>query len=666
MPDATVIFNHDRWGLFDMGDGALGYRRDIDGLRAVAIAAVVFYHLFPNQSRYGYVGVDIFFVISGFLVTGVLLRTPRLDRASIAIFYQRRIRRIMPALLAMLLVTTLACSVLLLPSELVDYGWSVTATLAFISNIYFWRHSAYFALEAASRPILNCWSLGVEEQFYLVFPLVLRLVARDPRRRFWLIALLSAGSLLIAVLAVWVNKSSVGFYLLPARAWQLGLGCLCALRSPGARWTSAGRGIVAGLGAALVALALMGVDWLGTEPLWHSLAAASGTVLLIAANTHRESWTARLLGMRGMVGLGLISYSLYLWHWPINVLARYWLIREPTTAERFAILAVSLALAVASWRWVERPFRQPAMPIGRVIAGVAGLSVILVSAAAIFIAFDGLPARVPELASRFNAQVNSNYRCPPSEAIAFGALYGCPINPAPGGTDRADVVLVGDSHAIMYAPALAAALRARGMSGILAPSNDCLPTVDVNVSQVCAATMDANLAAAERLPDVKLVILATFWHHLSQPLVVRGGAAIQSRGWEAIRPAFEATIARLRRAGKQVAIVGPLATPDVDLASIAGRELAFGRPIDVPLSRDRASFDREYEAVEQWLGSRADVIFIDPRRVQCDRLRCAFTQADVPIFADSNHLAVSAAPMFAPIFAAALDEAMVARGRRRG
>ncbi|MFN9372732.1 MAG: acyltransferase family protein [Planctomycetaceae bacterium] len=333
------------------------YRPEIDGLRAIAVGMVVVYHLgwgFPG----GYVGVDVFFVISGFLITQILSRELAQQTFFLADFWARRIRRIGPALLVMVLVTLLAGYRWMTPDELAGLGQSASALATLVSNLYFWEETGYFAARADTKPLLHTWSLAVEEQFYLFYPLVLLgLRSATPRRRWWVLAGAALVSLAVSQYGVLAHPRGA-FYLLPSRAWELMAGGLLALwgdarlRSP----TPASLLSVAGLLAIVVPALTYSVET--PFPGLAAMPPVCGALLLILATSHSPNLpVTRLLSSPPLVGLGLISYSLYLWHWPVIV----YLNLLPDHFGRWrsvAALVISLVLAVLSWRLVETPFRR--------------------------------------------------------------------------------------------------------------------------------------------------------------------------------------------------------------------------------------------------------------------------------------------------------------------
>ncbi|MBF0157393.1 MAG: acyltransferase, partial [Magnetococcales bacterium] len=486
---------------------AMRYRADIDGLRAIAVLSVVFFHLSRSTLPGGYLGVDMFFVISGYLITSIIWRETQDNTFSILRFYDRRIRRILPALILSLFVTTLSASYFLLPADLVEYGKSLLATLAFVANIHFWLDSGYFGGVAEERPLLHMWSLGIEEQFYLLFPLLIAFFGRFmPRGATPTITLLTFGSLALNFLAIFLDGANPAFYLLPTRAWELGLGTLLVLSPrlasgfpgsgrvrtgkefPGFHWHTT----AAVTGGILVGLGLFHPGLL--SPLMPvAVPVVAGTALLILTGQHGCSALHRFLSLPPVVFIGLISYSLYLWHWPIIVLGKYYLVREFNVAEKAAVLASAIVCATASWHFVERPFRSRDMPI-RMVRSATGAGVaVLIAIAIAFVSADGLPGRFSPEIARINEAVGTNYRCPVSDYIALGHSRACVMNLPSRNPADAEVILLGNSHAQMYAPLVASILAERGLVGLLVPVNSCMPTITANVSRDCVEVARRNL-----------------------------------------------------------------------------------------------------------------------------------------------------------------------------
>lgn len=338
------------------------YRREIDGLRALAVLPVILFHAGIAPFSGGYVGVDIFFVISGYLITSILIGDLRARQFSILRFYERRARRILPALIVMMAVCLPLAWALLLPEAFRDFSQSLVAVTLFASNVLFWLESGYFAPAAELKPLLHTWSLAVEEQYYIVVPLILwAFWRRGEARLAWALALLAALSLAVCL---WLapRAPSANFYLLPSRAWELLAGSLCAFALRDGWRPKSELGALAGLG--LIVAAVVGFDADTPFPSLWTLLPVGGTALIILC-AQPGTRVAGLLSLPALVGVGLISYSAYLWHQPLFAFARAWTIFEPSTAAMLALSGLALGLGWLSWRFVEQPFRRPAGGTGQ-------------------------------------------------------------------------------------------------------------------------------------------------------------------------------------------------------------------------------------------------------------------------------------------------------------
>jgi peptidoglycan/LPS O-acetylase OafA/YrhL len=630
------------------------YRSDVDGLRAIAVLSVVFFHLFKSALPGGYLGVDMFFVLSGYLITAIIWLEIREGRFSIVRFYDRRIRRIMPALLLLLLVTTVVSALLLLPSDLIGYGKSLLATLVFAANIYFWRDTDYFSPAAEQKPLLHIWSLGVEEQFYILFPLILVLLARWwPHRAIYAIGALTIASLGVDILALFVGGSLPAFFLLPTRAWELGLGALLALLPPHAAPRAATAAVAASAGALLVAVGIVHpLDLYWIVPV--AVPVVIGTALLVLAGQHDRSPINRMLRLRPVVFVGLISYSLYLWHWPILVLSQYYLVRALTLPEMAAALGLMTACAIGSWWFVERPFRRKQTPIERV-RFVAAMGVVMLAAAAAGILFaKGLPGRLNAAAGVINQAVDTNYRCAISDYLAFGRSRACVMNLPSRKPADADVVLLGNSHAQMYAPVWTSIITGRGQAGLLVPVNGCLPTVQTNISRECIEIARGNLAEISKLARAQTVIIGLNWEHEQGDLIDSSGRRADDTNNRALISALDDLIDRLHRVGKKVVLIGPIAEPGWNIASTLSRQLAFGHLLDRPTFLPASDFKRRLGPAIEHFDARGDIGFARPDKVQCPGERCYFVLDGRALFSDSKHIASAELQRFRAVFEAAL------------
>lgn len=339
----------------------MDYRREIDGLRALAVLPVILFHAGFETFSGGFVGVDVFFVISGYLITTIILTELEQGKFSIVNFYERRARRILPALFLVMLVCIPFAWLWLLPSNMKDFSQSLVAVSVFASNILFWRESGYFVTAAELKPLLHTWSLAVEEQYYVLFPLFLMLFWKLGKR--WI--LITLGLVFVASLAVaqWgaYAKPAAAFYLLPTRGWELLIGAFAAFYLSKANRKDFGKGLseAAGwLGIALIMYAVFAFSKATPFPGFYALVPTIGTVLIILFATQRTT-VGKFVGNKAFVGAGLISYSAYLWHQPLFAFARHRSLTEPSHFDFIVLSVLALVVAYFSWRFVETPFRSP-------------------------------------------------------------------------------------------------------------------------------------------------------------------------------------------------------------------------------------------------------------------------------------------------------------------
>ena len=335
------------------------YRREIDGLRALAVLPVMFFHAGFAQFSGGFIGVDVFFVISGYLITSIILGDLALGRFSLSGFYARRARRILPPLFVVMLASIPLALFTMLPSQYEDFSRSLIAVTLFVSNIFFWRESDYFAADATEKPLLHTWSLGVEEQYYLLFPLFLMLAWRFGKQRTFAVLVLTA--MVSLALCEFASRAAptANFFILPTRAWELLIGAMGAMVAVHAPRAKSNLFSLAGL--CMVVAAIVLYDESLRLPSLATLVPVLGTVLILLYAT-TGTWVARLLSCRGLVAIGLISYDAYLWHQPLFAFVRIYLLTTPTAANMAGLIGLSLVLAALTWRYVERPFRDRQHP----------------------------------------------------------------------------------------------------------------------------------------------------------------------------------------------------------------------------------------------------------------------------------------------------------------
>jgi peptidoglycan/LPS O-acetylase OafA/YrhL len=476
----------------------VAYRPDIDGMRAVAVLLVLGYHIDISWLGGGFVGVDVFFVISGYLISAIILKDIEAGRFTIGGFYERRIRRILPALLVTLLGTFALGLIFLLPTEMLDFGHSLMAAALSVSNVFFWLKAGYFDAPALSKPLLHTWSLAVEEQFYLLFPLFLVLVRRwgGGRLRAAVVgaAFVSLGASIFS-LPRWPTAT---FYLVHTRAWELLIGTILALRVFPRIQGAAARNAASLLGLGLVVVA---AHWFNDSTAFPGAAAllpCVGAALIIAAGETGGSLVGRILAFKPVVFVGLISYSLYLWHWPIIVfhgLDPVFPLSFSRKAIKLLLLATSIVAAGLSWRFVELPFRKGRLKIGgpALFTGAALGTGTAIALAAAIMAGNGFPSRYAPEVSQIGDYLEA--RTPDREGTCFiTSRYEFKDYDADvclkRDAGKKNYLLVGDSHAAHLWYGLNATLD--GVNVMQANASGCLPVLDrrPNDSIRCTRMMD--------------------------------------------------------------------------------------------------------------------------------------------------------------------------------
>lgn len=504
------------------------YRREVDGLRALAVLPVILFHAGLAGFSGGFVGVDVFFVISGYLITTILVSDLVQGRFSIARFYERRARRILPAFFFVVLACLPFMWLWLLASDMKDFSRSLVAVSVFASNILFWKEINYFDNATDLKPLLHTWSLAVEEQFYVFFPLLLAALWRVRRR--WLVLLVALIAVVSLAFAQWltVREPNANFFLLPSRAWELLIGALVALRLANAGDADARRPWAAPLalvGFALICGAVFMFDEGTPVPGVQALIPTVGTALVILYG-RAEVGIGRVLAHPALVGIGLISYSAYLWHQPLFALARHRSPETPPTSIFLGLSLLSLALAYLSWRFVERPFRTPgrfsrAQIFGLSAAGTA----VMIGIGAAGMATNGFLGRyAPE--DRYLASLSKRE----AGAYVHARFESLRDRPFRADDPRPKLILVGDSYAEDLTNALFEAglaervqLSTHAISarcGNLHLDFDFSDRIDEVDRHRCATDRDyADRGLQKRLVEADIIWLASSWREWQAELL---------------------------------------------------------------------------------------------------------------------------------------------------
>ena len=622
------------------------YRPEIDGLRALAVVPVIFYHAGIHGFGGGFVGVDVFFVISGYLITQILVSDLEQGTFSIARFYERRARRILPALFFVMMVCTPLAWWMMDPALLKGFAETVVAVSVFASNVFFARTTNYFADGADENPLLHTWSLGVEEQFYLVFPLLLLACWRLGRRRvIALMVLIGVASFVLSDHASF-EKPVANFFLAPYRAWELLIGVVLELASTSAPvHTRVGRfprELLAAAGLMLVVAAIASYGSGTRFPGRYAIVPTFGTALVLAFG---ESNTAvgRFLSSKALVGIGLVSYSAYLIHQPLLAFAKILCVDTPPRALILSLVAASLPLAYLSWRFVESPFRRREVFSARAIFRFA------ITGSVAFMTF-GVGRYWMDRDNHLSYARRTNY------GLSGRCEFGDHFEPIPEciTAEHPEVLVWGDSYAMHLVGGLLASDSTLGL--VQATKSVCGPVLGaapfsrvdrestMKWSNGCNSFNRSVLDYIARTPSISVVLLASPFDqyvngdHYDLVTQDRVARASPSLAVERLR----ATVEALRQFGKRVVLVAPPPAGRFNMGLCAER-LTLGLPIAGPARNcriDRRDYiERRGPSLElvEAVGKAIDVPILDFSEQLCDRSACETLLGGVPVFRDGGH-----------------------------
>ena len=614
------------------------YRPDIDGLRALAVFLVIGFHVFPEIFNNGFIGVDIFFVISGFLITDIILSGLIEKKFSFLEFYSRRIRRIFPALILILIACFTAGWLILFIEEYAQLGLHIFGGAGFFSNWILLYESGYFDNAAHTKPLLHLWSLSIEEQFYIVWPLVLWLGYRRKWNLYLITIGIAACSFLLNIVAININPMAT-FYLPFTRFWELLFGAILAiyfLRDNSIVLNIKQCSTLSIFGFLFIALGLLFTD--STQfPGWYALFPVAGTVLIIAAGQN-SFFNRSVLSSKPFVFLGLISYPLYLWHWPILSFLRFLFNETPSTLVRVFAMAVAVILSCVTYVWVDRPIR---------FGQHRRLKTIVLMVLMGVIAFVGWNTYVRKgLEFRFKALGNRNelgYRgwqqnMYPPGTINCGKEFSsfryaiCISTPEP------KTAIIGDSHAATLIYGLVNAKDAEFNHAMVVAGGGCLPTLGMSPNTDCNEQLIDALAVLKKTPSIKNVVMAGYFQgdleNASKPMVM-----------EAYIKGYGSTIKALQGMGKKVIfyVDAPVVTRDPSKCVIGGTWLRsyFQKTpnfCSALSSEDLVSTERYSYLIERLRAENPEVIFYDPRSLFCPNEKCNLFKDGMLLYSDSHHL----------------------------
>lgn len=664
------------------------YRPEVDGLRAFAVMPVILFHAGVPHMTGGFIGVDVFFVISGFLITTILAQEIDSGRYSLLRFYERRARRILPALVVVIAACLPFAWMWMLADQLRDFGQSAIATALFSSNILFWMEAGYFDFGNHFKPLIHTWSLAIEEQFYIFFPPLLALIWGFGRKAV-LLLITCIGLVSLGVAQYWSFASpDAAFYLLPSRAWELMAGSAAAFwmlwRAPASNDLIALVGVICLLGTYLFFS-----EQVPHPSLW-TVIPVTGTVLIIVF-ARSGTIIAKILSSGPFVAIGLVSYSAYLWHQPLFAFARIRTIGDPSLGLMIALSLLSLILAAVSWKYVEAPFRtargQPSrlLPERSKLFAASGLvlSMILVCGAFFFVA-DGVPNRVPAIVSKLaNANLDRNplrgVCLQMAETPAGYILPGAPECSTEGKSEAPLAVILGDSHADAIAPKMREVLESAGWRVTQLTASDCPPAAGLHAgAKDCNDVLLKNMQYLESHPPELILTGARFQNIFSNAFFDNGeggheyvwkrplvrfeekeiNPTILAESDSIVEASISDAYSRLVATGAKIVIVYPIPEAGWNVPQIAAK-IAFFKDDRAPtITTNRAVYEQRAKGAIAILDSlkHQNIFRIHPSDLLCDQSRCLNAENGVIYYYDDDHLSMTGAEMIAKEFSRLLPK----------
>ena len=610
----------------------LKYRTEIDGLRALAIISVVIYHFFPHIMPNGFLGVDIFFVISGYLITNHFISLQKINTTnSLGVFYERRIKRLLPALFVFFTLTTLVLINIFLNSDINKYASSLVAAKTFWSNFYFWRDGGYFGTSDQLKPLLHIWSLSVEEQFYILYPTFI-LVSIWIRKKLKIPISYLVFTLTILSFVLWIYLRHIGgtnpaFFLLPTRAWQFGLGGFLVFMNLNSNNLKSYN-----LNAILIisVLALFFGLLANTDEIIQTIMVSLGATFFIYSSFKSKLSLLWIFKNIFTVWIGRISYSIYLYHWPIAVILIYYFVGNPPFFTSVIGIFLSLIFGYLSYKYIETPFRRHFKFVHTILLIIICT---LISLSAIKFANQNKSENFVE---KWSVTNGSNYRCPVSSYYLYGtSSRACVIEE--GLKSKPTIAIFGNSHAQMYAPLIAEVIKNKGYRGILIPMSGCLPTVKINRAVDCIDIANKTLSSILNDKDIKHVFLSMTWYRDNYTNI--SGELFSA---DELVGAIIDTINQLKISGKSVSVMSPIAIPNFPIASELPRKFKFNHLSLMDIKEktyiDRKIFNSKFDNINnelaRYLGNNYIEVFDD----LCDSNYCYYAKDELMYFADSDHL----------------------------
>ena len=624
------------------------YRHEIDGLRAIAVIPVILFHAGLPYFSGGFVGVDVFFVISGYLITSILVRDVSVGTFSLTDFYERRARRILPALFLVMFVSVLFSWFVLLAADMKAFSQSLVSISLLSPNILFWLQTDYFSSAAEMKPLLHTWSIGVEEQFYLFWPLVILLIWKCQGRHQFLLLITLCLISFLAMQYARTESTSFAFYQFPTRAWELILGALAALflnSRDGRLFGDLMASIMAAFGLFLIFFSVVWLDKKSGYPSTWTMLPTTGTLLVIVFSQPKQVVT-RFLGQSWLVAIGLISYSAYLWHQPVFAFARHYAKVPPPWQLMVFLVFVSFFLAYCTWRFIERPFRSVSRVSRRYLLNTCFVAI------SFFIGFgllghfsNGYDGRqfnsisLREIDTLMKPNYGLSEQCNGYSQEIDACVYGTAPN----------TVLWGDSYAMHLAPALMGDPEA--LSFVQRTFSSCRPMLGLSImggdysSEWAQNCLEFNQKTVDWIianDQIKRVVISSMFLFSGYKLF--DGNKSYDYNSKMVEDALINSLLLLEGAGKDVIVVSPMPSNGHDIGRCLARSKIVGESLNA-CNFDRDDWSDEFLEGHSFVSRLASegfrTIWLD--KIFCKTGTCLASYEGIFVFRDKGHLSISGA-----------------------
>jgi len=648
------------------------YRFDIEGLRAVAVLSVLFYHLGIKGFRGGYVGVDIFFVISGYLITSIIIRDITSETFSIKSFYERRIRRIFPALFFVIGFSFIIASFLYDPKSFKIFGNSVIATTLFIQNINFWKEGGYFDSAGITKPLLHLWSLAIEEQFYLIFPLMLLGLHKLKWNNYiFNFVLFVAGFSLLECIFLSNTHPVFTFYMPITRAWELMFGSIVYFSS--ITYKEIGYSVkqtLSILGLFLLLFSIIFYHTFATYPSFLALAPVVGSGLIIFSGSSLgfNTYVAVLLSIRPLTYLGQRSYSIYLWHWPLIVFYKYIIIRALAPLEIFCLILLIFIVSIISYKYIEEPIRKKIFLQSREKIFIVSFVTIVLFMMLGFLVnfFKGFPQRYPKASLNFIQ--NDDLNLMRSQFKTIATLGKIPIIQIGLTNIKSSFLIWGDSHGEVLLPSLNKKSLEYKVSGLCATEGSHPPLLGVDLgygyfnNEHLSDYNEQVFSFISNHPEIKTVILIGIWstylhghryNDQKQILLKTIDKNKSVKNYIAFKAGLTLTVSKLNMIGKKVIIIDDVPEIGYDVPKLIWVSNITNQNFDylIPTLKEYNRWNFEVHDILRNLSIYKSVKIFSPLRYFLNSNgKIKITLNDIPLFGDEDHLSQYGVRFLSPFY----------------